>query len=117
AAGASLHAAGASLRAAPLSLLAFLAIGTTVASVGAWWPARAAVRQPPARSMKGGDVDMASIAARGWRGGLALLVIGALLARLPPIGGLPVFGYAAIAALLFGAVLLVPVPTVALLQR
>jgi putative ABC transport system permease protein len=31
---------------------------------------------------------------------------------LPPVGGLPVFGYAAIAALLFGAVLLVPTLTV-----
>jgi len=41
-----------------------------------------------------------------------LLVLGAALSRLPPVGGLPVFGYAAIAALLFGAVLLVPILTV-----
>ena len=30
---------------------------------------------------------------------------------MPPVGGLPVFGYAAVAALLFGAVLLVPTLT------
>ncbi len=33
------------------------------------------------------------------------------MAWLPPVGGLPLFGYAAIAALLLGAVLLVPVVT------
>ncbi len=39
---------------------------------------------------------------------LLLLVCGAALAWLPPVGGLPLSGYGAIAALLFGAVLLVP---------
>jgi putative ABC transport system permease protein len=45
-----------------------------------------------------------------------LLGLGAALSRLPPMGGLPVFGYAAIAALLFGAVLLVPTLTVRVLS-
>ena len=48
--------------------------------------------------------------------GTALLAAGALLTRLPAVGGLPVFGYTAIAALLFGAVLLVPVLWVKILQ-
>jgi putative ABC transport system permease protein len=39
-----------------------------------------------------------------------------VLARLPALAGLPVFGYAAIGALLFGAVLLVPVLTVKILE-
>ncbi len=110
-----LHAAGAALHAAPSAVLAFLVIGTTVASLGAWLPARAAARQAPARSMKGGDADHAAVAATSGYAGVALLAIGALLARLPPMGGLPLFGYAAIAALLFGAVLLVPVLTVRIL--
>ncbi|MBK9609412.1 MAG: hypothetical protein IPO58_24490, partial [Betaproteobacteria bacterium] len=38
-----------------------------------------------------------------------------MLAFLPPIGGIPVFGYGAVAALLFGGVLLVPRVTAALL--
>jgi putative ABC transport system permease protein len=54
-AGSALHAARATLRAAPLNLLVFLAIGTSVATLGAWLPARTAARQPPARSLKGGD--------------------------------------------------------------
>jgi putative ABC transport system permease protein len=106
-----LRAVGASLRAAPLQLLAFFAIGIAVAGVGAWVPARNAARQPPARALKGGDGDYQSVAQLSWRSGLGLLLLGAALAWLPPIGGLPIFGYAAIAALLLGAVLLVPAVT------
>jgi len=107
-----LRTVGASLRASPLPMLAFFAVGTLVASIGAWLPARAASRQPPARSLKGGDGDYAATAKTSAYLGLALLGLGGALCRVPPIGGLPVFGYVAIAALLFGAVLLVPTLTV-----
>src|SRR5579863_10450675 len=111
-----LHAVGASLRAAPFGLLLFLMMGTAVASIGAWLPARAAARQRPAPALKGGDVDYAQAARTSAYSGLALLGLGALLSRVPPVDGLPLFGYAAIAALLFGAVLLVPVLTVRILK-
>ena len=111
-----LRAVGASIRAAPLPMSAFFVMGTLVASIGAWLPARAAARQPPARTLKGGDADYAAVAKTSWHFGVALLALGAVLARLPPRSGLPIFGYAAIAALLFGAVLLVPVLTVKILQ-
>ena len=107
-----LRAVGASLREAPLPMLAFFAMGTAVASVGAWLPARNAARRPPASALKGGDGCYAAVARASAYVGLALLGLGAALTRLPPMGGLPVFGYAAIAALLFGAVLLVPTLTV-----
>jgi putative ABC transport system permease protein len=107
-----LRAVGASIRAAPLPMLAFFMMGTVVASIGAWWPARAAASQPPARTLKGGDGDFAVVTRQSTYAGVALLAVGAALSRLPPQGGLPVFGYAAIAALLFGAVLLVPTLTV-----
>jgi putative ABC transport system permease protein len=107
-----LRAVGASMRAAPLPMLAFFAMGTAVASIGAWLPARTAARQPPARSLKGGNGDYAVAARTSAYSGVALLCLGAALSLLPPVGGLPVFGYAAIAALLFGAVLLVPTLTV-----
>jgi putative ABC transport system permease protein len=107
-----LRAAGASLRAAPLQMAAFFAIGIVVAGIGAWVPARNAAAQPPARALKGGDGDFKSVARTGWRSGVALLVVGSALAWLPPVGGLPMFGYAAIAALLMGAVLLVPAVTI-----
>jgi putative ABC transport system permease protein len=101
-----------SLREAPLPMLAFFAMGTAVASVGAWLPARNAARRSPASTLKGGDGGYVAVARAGAYAGLALLGLGAVLSRLPPVGGLPVFGYAAIAALLFGAVLLVPALTV-----
>jgi putative ABC transport system permease protein len=111
-----LHAVGALFHAAPSSLLVFLAIGTGVAGAGAWLPARAAARRPPAQSLKGGDLDPGAAAQRGWVAGAALLALGVLLATLPAVRGLPLFGYAAIAALLFGAVLLVPILTVRILR-
>ncbi len=107
-----LRAVGASLRAAPLPMLVFFLMGTAVASVGAWLPARAAARQPPARALKGGNGDYSVAAKRSTYAGVALLAVGALLSRMPPVGGLPVFGYLAIASLLFGAVLLVPTLTI-----
>jgi putative ABC transport system permease protein len=113
---AQLQVAGAALGAAPWSLLVFAAIGTTIAAAGAWFPARIAARQPPARALKGGDEVPAAVVGKTWIAGLALLIGGAILARLPPIRGLPLFGYAAIAALLLGAVLLVPRLTVWILR-
>jgi putative ABC transport system permease protein len=110
-----LHAMGATVHAAPLPLSFFFVVGVCVAGAGAWMPARSASRQPPARSLKGGDGDYGAIARTGWHAGLALLLVGALFARLPSAAGLPLFGYASIAALLFGAVLLVPVLTVRVL--
>jgi putative ABC transport system permease protein len=97
-------------------MLAFFCIGTLASSAGAWLPARNAARQAPARGLKGGDADFGSTVRRGWRVGAALMLGGALLAFLPPVMGLPVFGYAAIGALLFGAVLLVPLLTVIVLR-
>ncbi len=111
-----LHAAGMVIRAAPASLFAFIAIGTAVASAGAWVPARAAARQPPAQTLKGGDGPSSIITGRGWIFGIVLLALGGILAWLPSIHGLPVFGYLAIAALLLGAVMLVPSLTVWILR-
>ncbi len=107
-----LRTVGASLRAAPLQLSAFFAIGVTVAGIGAWMPARSAARQPPAQSLKGGDSGYQTVARTGWRLGVAALLLGSALAWLPPVGGLPLFGYAAIGSLLLGAVLLVPAVTI-----
>jgi putative ABC transport system permease protein len=111
-----LRVTGASLRAGAWPLFGFFLIGTLASCVGAWLPARNAARQAPARGLKGGDGDFGSTARRGWQGGAALMLGGALLAFLPPVMGLPLFGYAAIGALLFGAVLLVPQLTVTLLR-
>jgi putative ABC transport system permease protein len=92
----------------PLQLAAFALIGTAVACLGAWIPASEAARRPPALAMKAGDAEPSLIRLPTTLPGLLLIGLGTLLAWLPSIGGLPVAGYAAIAALLAGAVLLLP---------
>ncbi len=93
--------------------LGFGLLGTASAVVGGWWPARQAERIVPALALKGlGSVDNSSPPA--WPG-LALLAAGAAAAFAPPIAGLPLAAYAAVAALLFGGVALVPAVVHALL--
>ncbi len=115
--GGQLAVTDAALAPQPLAALAFFVIGTVVASAGAWVPAREAARRAPASALKAGDAEPALARLRGVRPGVALLALGSGLAFLPAIGGIPVFGYLAVAALLFGGVLLVPRITAALLAR
>lgn len=97
----------------PLGAIAFFVLGTASALVGGWWPARAAERLAPAQALKGlGTVDPTPPPA--WPG-LVLLAAGAALAFAPPVAGLPIAAYLAVAALLFGGVSLVPAAVHALL--
>ena len=101
------------LQFSPLGALGFGLLGTASALVGGWWPARQAERIVPALALKGlGSVDDSSPPA--WPG-LALLAAGTAAAFAPPIAGLPLAAYAAVAALLFGGVALVPAVVHALL--
>ena len=88
---------------------AYFLAGVAMAVLGAWLPARDAAASPPARALKAGDEQvMFARTARAWPG-LVLLAAGAALAQLGPVGGLPLFGYAAIGCVLVGAVALMPV--------
>ncbi len=91
-----------------LPMTAFVLIGTAVTGLGAWVPAHEAAQRAPALAMKSGDCELAVIRLPGALPGLALIALGALLAWLPPVNRLPLPGYVAIAALLAGAVLLIP---------
>jgi putative ABC transport system permease protein len=86
--------------------LAFGLLGTASAVMGGWWPARQAQNIAPALALKGLGSPEGS-APPAWPG-LALLAGGALAAFAPPLFGLPIAAYAAVAALLFGGVALVP---------
>jgi putative ABC transport system permease protein len=93
---------------APLAASLFFLSGIGIALAGALLPALDAARAPPARALKAGDEQaMLGRFLPPWPG-LALLGLGAGLARLGPVQGLPLFGYAAIACLLVGSILLVP---------
>ena len=99
----------------PVALAACFTLGTAAAVAGAWFPARQAEALSPAQALKGlGGTDTG--APPVWPG-LALLAAGVGLALLPPIGGLPLAAYAAVAALLAGGVVLVPAAVAALLAR
>jgi putative ABC transport system permease protein len=87
---------------------AFAVIGVAVAALASLLPAREAARAQPAAALKAGDEQEAFARLRGTWPGAALLVTGALLTLLPPVAGLPVFGYVAIALLLIGTLLLLP---------
>jgi putative ABC transport system permease protein len=92
----------------PAVLLAFLGLGVVVAVLGAWVPAREAANAAPARALKAGDAEQAARRLRPAWPGLAAMALGGASSLLPAVGGVPVFGYLAVAALLFGGVLLVP---------
>ncbi len=88
--------------------IAYFACGVLIAALGALLPALDAARRPPARALKAGDEQsMFERIAPAWPG-LALLGAGAALAQFGPVGGLPLFGYAAIACLLIGSISLMP---------
>jgi putative ABC transport system permease protein len=112
-----LHIGGGSVHFDAINLVAFFLLGTLVTGLGAWLPARAAARQAPARALKGGDHDYNSLARNSSYVGLCLLLLGTVVARLPTVYGLPLFGYVAVALLLLGAILLVPTLTVMILRR
>jgi putative ABC transport system permease protein len=110
----------ASLQIDALPLFGFAFIGTAAAIVGGAIPAWQAAQRAPALALKAGDAeeDLRRLSTTG--PGIALVILGALLAWLPPVGGLPLPGYVAIASLLIGSVLLVPALTrhlLALLPR
>src|SRR5262245_20426096 len=89
-------------------MAAYFAAGIAVAVLGALLPALDAARTAPARALKAGDEQ--TLFARltpSWPG-LVLLAAAAVLSQLGPVAGLPVFGYAAIACMLVGAIALVP---------
>jgi putative ABC transport system permease protein len=92
----------------PRAALAYGVLGTAVAMLGSLAPAREAARAAPAAALKAGDDQQAFARLRHPLPGLALLALGAMAAWLPPVAGLPIFGYLAIALLLLGTLLLLP---------
>lgn len=87
---------------------AYVGLGVLAGVAGAWLPAREAATVAPARALKAGD-EAALLSGRGRPlVGLALLVASVAACWIPPLDGLPVGGYLAVACLLAGGVLLLP---------
>src|SRR5690606_27916167 len=93
---------------APKAALVFFGLGLAAALLGSLLPARAAARAQPAVALKVAG-DAAGPPSRATAVvALGLLTAGGLAAVLPAVGGVPVFGYVAIALLLAGGVAAMP---------
>jgi len=100
----------------PAEVAAFFLLGLIVAVAGALRPAMQAAAVPAAGALKAGDLPAAEQRGRSWPG-LALLVLAAGLISMPPVAGLPLPGYLAIALVLVGAVALMPAVTRSIVHR
>ena len=81
-------------------------LGVLAALVGGWWPARAAQALPEAQTLTG----LGAAPTRGnshWLA-LGLIALGAVLANVPAIGGIPVAAYLSVACLLVGGITALP---------
>jgi putative ABC transport system permease protein len=98
-----------------LGVAVFFALGLVSALVGGWWPARQAEQLAPAQALKGLGSSNQQVPP-AWPG-LALLAAGALASLAPPLFGLPLAAYSAVALLLVGGVALIPATVHLLLAR
>jgi putative ABC transport system permease protein len=86
----------------------YLAAGIAVALAGALLPALDAARTPAAQALRAGDEQRVFERVAWLWPGLAMFALAALLAQLAPVDGVPLFGYASIACMLVGGLLLMP---------
>lgn len=93
---------------APVAASVFLALGVGAALLGCAGPAREAADARPAQALKSGSEDVALDRLSSPWPAFGCLLAGIVLARLPPLFGLSVFGYLAIALLLVGGIGLMP---------
>jgi len=92
----------------PLALVFYFMLGMLFAVLGSAAPAFEAARRPPAQALRAGDEEESLKRLRTAGPGAGLIAMGLLLTLAPPVDGLPVSGYAAIAFILIGAVLILP---------
>jgi putative ABC transport system permease protein len=97
----------------PAAAAVFFGLGIAVAIAGSFFPALEAARAAPAAALKSGDEQRAFERLTPVWPGLAVMACGAAGTALPPVAGLPLFGYIAIALLLIGAIMLMPRAAVA----
>ncbi|MEI8168681.1 MAG: FtsX-like permease family protein [Rhodoferax sp.] len=95
--------------------LVYGGLGVAAALVGGWWPARQAQSLPPAQTLKG--LGAVGVAQRSHWVSLILIATGALLTAVPPLFGIPLAAYVAIALMLVGGITALPWAVALLLDR
>jgi putative ABC transport system permease protein len=93
---------------APFALILCFGLGVAAALLGSLVPALEAVRASPAQALKPGDEERAFARLRPVWPGTVAIAIGAIATFLPPVSGVSLFGYLAIALLLVGTLMLMP---------
>jgi putative ABC transport system permease protein len=101
----------------PGALAAFFGLGVLFAVLGTLGPAWEAAHRAPARALRAGDEEESLERLRSPAAGLGAIAAGMLLTLAPAVDGLPIAGYAAIALILLGTVLLMPRLAAALFRR
>ncbi len=97
-----------SLHVNPTAAVIYFIVGLSVTVLGSILPARETVRIKPAVALKSaGENNAIAYRAIPWPAILCILTT-ILFALLPPVYGLPIFGYLAIALLLIGGIALMP---------
>ena len=86
--------------------LVYALLGTIAAAAGGWMPARAAMQMPLAQTLKGLGSGTGHKARRGIS--LAMIGLGALMALLPPVAGIPLGAYLSVGLLLVGGITALP---------
>ena len=89
-------------------MLVFFVAGVLAALAGALLPALEAAHTQPAQALKAGDEHAAYRRIQVPWPGMGLMLAGMAATLLPPVRGLPLFGYLAIALMLIGAILMMP---------
>lgn len=88
--------------------LGYLVLGILTGLGGAWLPACEAARLIPARGLRAGDEAEVYRAPPRWGLTLSFFTVASFCCFLPPLDGLPIGGYLAVALILVGAVMSVP---------
>lgn len=92
----------------PWAASGFFVLGLLAAGLGSALPARIAAQAAPAAALKNAGDMLDPRQPIAWRPAAALMVAGALVAVLPIVASLPLFGFAGMALLLAGGVVGVP---------
>lgn len=90
------------------ALFSYFALGIVFSVLGAAPPAVEMSRRPPALALRAGDEQDYARPPHRAMAGIALLVAGGVCVTLPALNGLPWAGYAGIASLLLGTVVIMP---------
>ncbi|MDD2727980.1 FtsX-like permease family protein [Malikia sp.] len=92
----------------PLAATGYGVLGVGAALLGGWWPALAVRRLAPAQALKGWAMQQGGAGRLACWSGPALLALAFGLCWLPPIAGLPLAAYVAVACGLLGGILALP---------